>query len=195
MSRKASWDSGVRPAPTTRTPKLTPGRAGRILRRLRSPDAPKITMSAAASARSPITHMMLSAGRVAPGRVLLTQATRPAIVAAESFAKVTHRGGIFDAQAPGGDLCTDRGDAGFLLRGRRLRRPRGRRRAALEDPAHRRHLSGEPQLRQPLWRLGGGERSIDRRCSPHDPDQPERNSVRLSQAERRQPDLASALGD
>ena len=43
-----------------------------------------------------------------------------------------------------------------------------------QDQAHRRHLRGEPQLRQPVRRLGGRQRPRQRRRRPHEPDQPGR---------------------
>ena len=66
----------------------------------------------------------------------------------------------------------------------------GRRQAAPGHPPHRRHLRGEPQLRQPLRRLGGRERALERGCRAHHPGQRGRERLRVPQAERRQPDGA-----
>ena len=60
------------------------------------------------------------------------------------------------------------------------------------DQAHRRHLRGEPQLRQPLRRLGGRQRAAPRRRRAHDAGQPGRHALHLPAAERREPDVAAA---
>ena len=59
-----------------------------------------------------------------------------------------------------------------------------------EDQPHRGHLRGEPQLRQPLRRLGGRERPRERRRGAHDAGQPGRERLRLPEAGRREPDVA-----
>ena len=59
---------------------------------------------------------------------------------------------------------------------------------------HRRHLPGEPQLRQPLRPLGGRPRSARRGPGAHPPDQPTGHALHLPAAERRQPHVAAPLG-
>ena len=63
----------------------------------------------------------------------------------------------------------------------------GEREAARQGQPHRRHLRGEPQLRQPVRRLGGRQRPRERRRGAHDPGQPGGQRVHLPQAGRRQP--------
>ena len=62
-------------------------------------------------------------------------------------------------------------------------------------PAPRRHLRGEPQLRQPLRHMGlgrrpAGRRAVVRRPGAHHPGRAERRRLRLPAAERRQPGFA-----
>ena len=78
--------------------------------------------------------------------------------------------------------------------GGRRGRVRPRPGPALADQPHRGHLPGEPQLRQPLRRLGEGQRPAQRPPAPHHPGQPGGHAVRLPAAERRQPDLPAAVG-
>ena len=81
--------------------------------------------------------------------------------------------------------------AGNGVRSRQGRR--ARRRCA--DRSHRRHLRGEPLLRQPLRQVGGRRRPPQRRRRAHDAGQPGRRSLRVPAAERRQPHVAAAAGD
>ena len=63
---------------------------------------------------------------------------------------------------------------------------RARGNAPGQDRPLRRDLPGEPQLRQPVWRLGGCRRGGACGCGTHDAGRPGRGSVRLPAAERRQ---------
>ena len=75
----------------------------------------------------------------------------------------------------------------------RVARPRRRRRAQqARHRAHRRRLPGEPQLRQPVRRLGGRERPGQGRPGAHRPGRPGRRALRLPPPRRRQPDLTAA---
>src|SRR5215470_2532849 len=82
MAWKASRVIGVRPAPRTRIAPPTPRRAGRIFRRVRSPDAPKMTMLVGVSGEPAMIHMMLAmpvigvAHRRLEGGAKVTGATR-----------------------------------------------------------------------------------------------------------------------
>ena len=75
----------------------------------------------------------------------------------------------------------------------RPRRPP--RQGAARGQAHRRHLRGEPQLRQPVRRLGGRQRAAPRRSRAHDAGQPERHALHVPAAGRREPGDAAAAGD
>ena len=52
-------------------------------------------------------------------------------------------------------------------------------------------LRGEPQLRQPVRRLGGSQRPRERRRRSHDAGRPGGGAVHLPEAERRQPRVAA----
>src|SRR5450759_751663 len=76
----------------------------------------------------------------------------------------------------------------------------GRRRRPRPLPPPGRDLPGEPQLRQPVRRVGVGCRPGrrwrgERGTYAHPTSGPGRHAVRLPAAERRQPDLAAATGE
>ena len=101
------------------------------------------------------------------------------------------------ASAPSGarrSVCGgNRGARSFRRRGRQGER---RREQAAGDRPHRGHLRGEPQLRQPVRRLGGRSRPFRRRCGAYDPARADRAelvcAVRVPVPGRREP--AGAVG-
>ena len=63
------------------------------------------------------------------------------------------------------------------------------------DQSHRRHLRGEPQLRQLVWIVGRCQRPAQRAAGQTGAGEPGRDPILLSEAERCEPDIAAAFGD